>query len=133
MWYARLNDAGTAFEPPRDVMQFTGGLDGGGALAAGGGSNVFVFWHGAAPDNTRGEEGRGVFMTRSTDGGRTFAREIKINPRDNGACACCGMRALVDGSGNLFTVYRAAGEKVNRDETLLLSRDLGRYSATTPI
>ena len=126
MWHARLNDAGTAFEPQRDVMQFTGGLDGGGAVAVAGGLNVFVFWHGATPDNTRGEEGRGVFMARSTDGGKTFARETKINPRDTGACACCGMRALVDDAGNLFTLYRAAGEKVNRDETLLLSRDRGR-------
>jgi hypothetical protein len=126
MWYARLNDAGTAFEPQRDLMQFTGVLDGGGAVAADGNSNVYVFWHGSAPDNTRGEEGRGVFMTRSTDGGKTFAREIKVNPRDTGACACCGMRALVDGEGNLFTLYRAAGAKVNRDETLLLSRDRGQ-------
>lgn len=126
MWHARLNDAGTAFEPQRDVMQFTGGLDGGGAVAAGGSSNIYIFWHGATPDNTRGEEGRGVFMARSTDGGKTFARETKINPRDTGACACCGMRALVDGEGNLFTLYRAAGAKVNRDETLLLSRDQGR-------
>jgi hypothetical protein len=46
MWYARLNDAGTAFEPQRDVMQFTGGLDGGGAITVAGGLNVFVFWHG---------------------------------------------------------------------------------------
>jgi hypothetical protein len=126
MWYTRLNDAGTAFEPPRDVMQFTGVLDGGGALAADGSANVFVFWHGATPDNTRGEEGRGVFMARSTDGGKTFAREVKVNPRDTGACACCGMRAFADGAGNLLTLYRAAGAKVNRDETLLLSRDQGR-------
>lgn len=125
MWYARLNDAGTAFEPQRDVMQFTGGLDGGGAVAADGSSSVYVFWHGSTPDNTRGEEGRGVFMARSTDGGKTFAREIKVNPRDTGACACCGMRALVDGDGTLFTLYRAAGARVNRDETLLLSRDRG--------
>jgi hypothetical protein len=129
MWYARLNDAGTAFEPQRDLMQFTGGLDGGGAIAADGSSNVYVFWHGAAPDNARGEEGRGVFMTRSTDGGNTFAREIKVNPRDTGACACCGMRALADDAGNLFTLYRAAGAKVNRDEILLLSRDRGRTFA----
>jgi hypothetical protein len=126
MWYARLNDAGTAFEPQRDLMQFTGGLDGGGAVAVDGNSNVYVFWHGATPDNTRGEEGRGVFMTHSTDGGKTFTRETKVNPRDTGACACCGMRALADGEGNLFTLYRAAGAKVNRDETLLLSRDRGR-------
>ena len=64
MWHARLNDAGTAFEPQRDVMQFTGSLDGGGAVAVAGGLNVFVFWHGETPDNKRGEEGRGVFMAR---------------------------------------------------------------------
>jgi hypothetical protein len=125
MWYTRLNDAGSAFEPQRDLIQFSGGLDGGGAIAADG-DNVYVFWHGSTPDNTRGEEGRGLFLASSTDGGKTFSRETKANPRDTGACGCCGMRAFADVSGNLFAIYRAAGGKVNRDETLIVSRDHGK-------
>jgi hypothetical protein len=126
MWYARLNDAGTAFEPQRDMIQFAGTLDGGGSLAADASGNVYVMWHGSAPDNTRGEEGRALYVTRSTDEGKTFSREQRANPRDTGACACCGVRAFADSAGNLFALYRAAGEKVNRDETLIVSRDRGQ-------
>ena len=35
------------------------------------------------------------------------------------------MKAFADGAGNVFALYRAAGEKVNRDATLLMSRDHG--------
>jgi hypothetical protein len=126
MWYARMNDAGAAFEPQRDLINFTGALDGGGSLAADNAGNVYVLWHGAPPDNTRGEEGRALFLARSTDDGKTFAREVKVNPRDTGACACCGVRAFVDNAGNLFALYRAAGEKVNRNETLIVSRNRGQ-------
>ena len=125
MWYARLNEAGTAFEPQRDVMNFSASLDGGGSLAADNSGNVYVLWHAAPDENTRGEEQRALYLARSTDDGKTFARERKVNPRETGACACCGVRAFVDGAGNLFALYRAAGEKVNRDETLIVSRNCG--------
>ena len=45
MLYSRLNDPGTAFEPQRNLLHETGGLDGGGTLAADGAGNVWVAWH----------------------------------------------------------------------------------------
>jgi hypothetical protein len=126
MWYARMNDAGTAFETQRDLIYEAGGLDGGGSVTADVAGNVYVLWNGEPPNNTRGEEGRAIFIARSTDEGKNFSREARANPRDNGVCACCGMRALVDSAGNLFAIYRAAGGKVNRDETLILSRNGGQ-------
>ena len=42
MLYTRLNDAGTAFEPQRDLIRMARGLDGGGAVAADGVGNVYV-------------------------------------------------------------------------------------------
>lgn len=125
MWYARWNDAGTAFEPQRDVITYAGGLDGGGSVAADDQGNVYVMWHGSAPGNAAGEAGRAVFVARSTDDGRTFAQEKQANPKPTGACGCCGMRAFADRGGNLFALYRAASGTVNRDEVLLLSRDQG--------
>jgi hypothetical protein len=125
MWYSRLNDEGTAFEPERDLMTFTGFLDGGGSIAADGQGNVYVVWHAAPPDNSRGEAGRGVYLARSTDGGKTFAPEKKVSPETGGACGCCGMKALADDAGNVFAIYRAATAMVNRDEVLLVSRDRG--------
>lgn len=126
MWYARLNDDGTAFETQRDLIHSTGALDGGGSLAADAAGNVYVLWHGAPPNDTRGEEGRGLFLACSTDDGKTFSAERRVDPRDTGACACCGVRAFADGAGNVFALYRAASGKVNRDETLLVSRNHGQ-------
>jgi DNA-binding beta-propeller fold protein YncE len=42
MLYARLDDAGTAFEPQRNLIQVAAGLDGGGSVAADQAGNVYV-------------------------------------------------------------------------------------------
>lgn len=125
MLYTRLNDAGTAFEPERDVITFGRGLDGGGSVAADDQGNVYVFWHAPKPGNTNGEAGRAVFMARSVEDGKTFAAEKLAIAKPTGACGCCGMKAFADSEGNVFALYRAASEMVNRDETLLLSRNHG--------
>lgn len=115
LFYARLDDRGAAFEPQRDVITWAHGLDGGSAVAAGNGSRVVVAWHarGAQP----GEEHRTVYVATSDDEGRRFAREKRAHDVAAGACACCGMRALIDRTGTLHLAYRAAGERVNRDTT----------------
>ena len=125
MLYTRLNDAGTAFEPERDVITAARGLDGGGSVAADNQGNVYVFWHAPKPGNTNGEAGRALFVARSTDDGKTFAPEKLATPKPTGACGCCGMKAFADSAGNVFALYRSASETVNRDETLLISRNRG--------
>src|SRR5579875_2903044 len=42
MFYTRLNDKGTAFEPQRNVITSAKGLDGGGSVAADDSGNVYV-------------------------------------------------------------------------------------------
>src|SRR5436190_2876222 len=69
--YTRLDDAGNAFEPERNVITYAYGLDGGSSVAAGQDGNVYVTWHAAQPGNTNGEAGRGLFVARSTDEGKT--------------------------------------------------------------
>jgi hypothetical protein len=125
MLYTRLNDAGTAFEPERDVITSARGLDGGGSVAADKAGNVYVMWHAPKPGNTNGEAGRALFVARSSDDGKTFAPEKLATSESTGACACCGMKAYADDQGNLFALYRAASEKVNRDELLLISCNRG--------
>jgi hypothetical protein len=125
MLYTRINDAGTAFEPERDVITSARGLDGGGSVAADNQGNVYVFWHAPKPGNTNGEAGRAVFVAQSADDGKTFAREKLTTGKPTGACGCCGMKAFADSEGNIFAFYRAASEMVNRDETLLFSRNHG--------
>lgn len=124
MFYARLNDARTSFEPQRNVMQFSGGLDGGGSVAADRAGNVLVAWHGRG--EKEGEEHRRVWVARSTDEGKSFARETAAWNEPTGACGCCGMRAFADRQGKVHLFYRAATERENRDMYLLTSDNRGQ-------
>jgi hypothetical protein len=119
--YTRLNDAGTAFEPERNILTYTAGLDGGSSVAADGEGNVYVAWHGSAPDNTDKEAGRALFVARSSDEGKTFQREKPAVGKKTGACACCGMRAFADSRGATYILFRAATDMMDRGETLLIS------------
>jgi hypothetical protein len=121
MLYARLNDRKTAFEPQRNLIQFAAGLDGGGSVAADQAGNVYVAWHGHGDKD--GEAYRRVWVTRSTDEGRTFARETGAFSEETGACGCCGMRAFADREGKVYLLYRAATNMVDRDMYLLTSKD----------
>lgn len=124
MFYARMNDARTAFEAQRNVMQFSSGLDGGGSVAADNTGNVYVAWHGRG--DKEGEEHRRVWVARSKDEGKTFAREVAAWNEPTGACGCCGMRAFTDRQGRVHLLYRAATESVNRDMYLLISDNRGQ-------
>ena len=124
MFHARLNDGRTAFEAQRNVMQFSGGLDGGGSVAADQAGNVYVAWHGRG--DKEGEEHRRVWVARSTDEGKTFAREVPAWNEPTGACGCCGLRAFADRQGRVHLFYRAATESVNRDMYLLTSDNRGQ-------
>ncbi len=119
--YTRLNDAATAFEPERNVIHYAFGLDGGSSVAADPQGNVYVTWHGRAPDSPEGEAGRAIFVTRSRDEGKTFARETPAITEKTGACGCCGMRSFADNQGAVYILYRPATEKTERGETFLVS------------
>lgn len=129
MLYTRMNALGDAFESQRNVMQISGGLDGGGAVAADKFGNVYVSWHGLGEEDghlVNGEQHRRVWLAQSADQGRTFAPEKAISPPELGACGCCGMGASTDLEGNLYLLYRTAREIVHRDMYLLVSSDRGR-------
>ncbi len=125
MVYTRLNDAGTGFEPERNVVHQAYGLDGGGALAADRAGDVYVFWHAPMP-GMEGEGNRRVWMARSGDDGKAFEPEKPVFEKPTGACGCCGMSAFADERNNLYVMYRSATETVNRDMYLLVSQDRGQ-------
>lgn len=135
MLHARLDDAGKAFEPQRNLMTRTYQLDGGGSVAADDQGNVHVVWH--APkfnpnaDAPPGEANRQIWLARSTDDGKTFSPETAINPRPTGACGCCGTKAFADRKGNLHVLYRSATAGVNRDIYLLTTKDKGKTYQST--
>ncbi len=125
MLYARLADAGDAFEPQRNIVQTHPGLDGGGTVAADPDGNVYVIWH--APDNGgKGEGDRRVWLARSSDDGKTFDPETAASPAGSGACGCCGLSALASTDGRVHILFRTANDLVHRDMELLGSDDRGK-------
>lgn len=126
MLYSRLNDSRTAFEPERNLMTRTFGLDGGGTLTADAAGQVYAAWHGKAPGAPAGEAGRQVWVTRSTDEGKTFTAEQPAWKQPTGACGCCGMAMEVDRKGVVRILYRSATDNIHRDIYLLTSHDQAR-------
>src|SRR5262249_19968672 len=124
MLFARVDDAKTALEAPRNPMRGSHAPVGGGSLAGGKRGNVYVAWHGAGEQ--KGEEHRRVWLTHSTDDGKTFAREAAARAEETGACGCCGMRAFVDPRGSLHLFYRTATNMTERGMFLLTSTDKGK-------
>jgi hypothetical protein len=122
MFYTRLNAAGTAFEPQRNVMHAAYDIDGGGAVTADHDGHVYVAWHANAPGE-REEARRRVWVARSRDDGQTFDHERPVFDEPTGACGCCGLGAFADSRGSVFVLFRSAFEVVHRDMFLLMSHD----------
>ena len=128
MLYTRLNDAGNAFEPQRNVITSHPGLDGGGSIAADHAGNVYVVWH--APDKGEGgEDDRQVWLSRSHDDGKTFEPEHAVIPKPTGVCGCCGLNIAASDDGRVAIVFRSATAMVNRDIHALASKDFGQTFA----
>jgi hypothetical protein len=123
--YTRSLDQGATFEPQRDLRADTQALDGGASIAANADGAVFIVWHGAPAGAEPGEINRRVYILKSTDNGKNFAAPKIANADDPGVCACCSLKAFVTPGGELFTLYRAAREKTQRDVVLMTSRDGG--------
>jgi len=124
--YARKAAGGKSFEPERNLMTKTYVLDGGGAIAAGPGGQVYVAWHASKTVQPGKETERAAFLAVSPDAGKTFAVEREISPPKSGSCACCGMRLGVDAQGAVNVLFRAAFSALDRDLVWLRSKDRGQ-------
>ncbi|MHB8636211.1 MAG: hypothetical protein ACYC96_07040 [Fimbriimonadaceae bacterium] len=126
--FSRSNRSASSFELQRNLLPPAMGLDGGGAVAADTRGNVFVLWHSQA--GAKEEKDGGVYVEHSGDDGATFAPAARVDSGGNGACGCCGMRALVAPDGTLDVLYRGARNNSGRDTIELTSTDGGRTFAT---
>ena len=120
MLYARINDAGIAFEQQRNLMRVSAIPDGGCTLAADTTGNVLVAWH-AMKAGERGEDRRKMWIARSADDGKTFASETPAWQEPTGCCGCCSTRGFADKNGNMHFLYRSAKGGDQRDIYLLSS------------
>lgn len=133
MLCSRLDDAGKAFEPQRNLMTRSYTLDGGGSIAADARGDVYVGWHAHIGKGPKGEQGRRVWLARSTDGGKTFSAEDAVFGDPQGACGCCGLRFFAASDGAVYGAYRSAFETVHRDLYLLRSSDRGKSFSGTKL
>ncbi len=131
VFFARLNDSGTAFEPQRNLMQYARGGDGGLSVAADLHGNVYSVWHamGAEPgDGNRGmrafadERGtlyvlyraaaegvhRDMTLLVSTDRGSTF-RTATVAPWEVNACPM-STAYLSEGGHRVWAAWEKGGE-----------------------
>ncbi len=123
-FHTRSRADGRGFEPQRELPAGSraGDLEAGPAIAADGDGNVYVFWHAGPVEDAR----RSVYLTVSRDGGTTFEPARRVSAAAEGACACCGLSALVAPGGAVHVSYRGAGDNVRRGQRLLTSADHGR-------
>ena len=125
-----MNDAGSAFEPERNLVRVSQSIDGGG-IAADASGHVYVAWHALLPHG-KDEQDRRLWVARSLDDGRTFDEDRPASQAANGACGCCGVNALADRRGTLYILFRSARDVVHRDTYLLTSRNAGTTFRVTP-
>ena len=57
---------------------------------------------------------------------RCSSRPRAVSPDAEGACGCCGLRAVTDDAGAVHVSYRGAGENIHRGMRLLTTADQGR-------
>ena len=138
MLYARMNEAGTTFEPERESsMHRSFGLDGGGSVAADTGGNVYVVWHGISTElksgsGAMGEARRKVWVMKSADNGKSFQTEARAWQQPTGACACCGVKAFSSRNGSVRV--RSLGDRGDSSGHLPLdvNRSRKELSRRTP-
>ena len=107
--------------------QDEGGVESGPTVTADGDGNVYVFWHAdAVEDAFNLVRRRRVYMALSRDNGAMFESPRAVSPDAEGACGCCGLRAVTDDAGAVHVSYRGAGENIHRGMRLLTTADQGR-------
>ena len=121
-YYTRSNDTG-AFETQRSLsINDEGGVEAGSAVTVDPDGNVYVFWHAGPVQDAQ----RRVYMTVSAKNEKLFEPPRAISPPSEGACGCCGLRAISTDTGTIHLSYRGAGNNLRRGMRLLTSIDHGR-------
>ena len=122
-FYYTRSDGNDGFEEEQVLsVKDEAGVESGPTVTADGDGNVYVFWHADAGEDAR----RRVYMAVSRDNGALFELPRPVSPEVEGACACCGLRAVTDDAGAVHVSYRGAGENIHRGMRLLTTADQGR-------
>ncbi len=121
-YYARSDGAGGFEEQQVLSVKDEGGVESGATVAVDADGNVYVFWHADPVEDAQ----RRVYMAVSRDNGALFELPRAVSPEAEGACGCCGLRAITDDTGAVHVSYRGAGDNIHRGMRLLTTADKGR-------
>jgi BNR repeat protein len=117
----RSTDGGKSWSAPVRVNDVMGSArEGLHAMASGGKDTLFAAWLDLRANGTR------VYGASSTDGGATWSANRMVYESPSGmVCQCCHPSVTVDGSGNVFVMFRNSLEG-SRDLYLTRSADGGK-------
>ena len=121
-YYTRSDGVGGFEDQQLLSVKDEGGVESGPTVTADGDGNVYVFWHADAVEDAR----RRVYMAVSRNDGALFELPRAVSPEAEGACGCCGLRAVTDDTSAVHVSYRGAGDNIHRGMRLLTTADLGR-------
>ncbi len=112
--YARSQDGGNTFEPPRSLSA-NPGVDGV-TVAADGSNHVVVFWHIMVPVQTQVPQATWLHTARSADNGDSFTSDenVLISNHSGLACSMCMTRARFGSDDKVYLAFRS-GENSIRD------------------
>ena len=121
-YYTRSDGAGGFEEQQVLSVKDEGGVETAPTVTTDDDGNVYVFWHADAVEDAH----RRVYMAVSRENGALFSQPRAVSPETEGACGCCGLRAVTDAEGAVHVSYRGAGDNIHRGMRLLSTADQGR-------
>ncbi len=111
---------GVSFTPSVKVNDTEPGSAGFEAIATGPDGTVYVSW---LDGRLKDERGSGLYIASSTDRGRSFGKNVRI---DDHACPCCRTALFVGHDGKLHVAWRKIYPQDVREVVLATSTDGGR-------
>ncbi len=132
--YTRSTDSGRTFAPPIDVTADSGrhnqDFPSIGADSIG---NIYIAFVDDREERNKISAHTQIYMTRSTDGGLSFAPPGRISsmPKGRGgSCDCCNTDIALSPEGNVFVSFRS---NIDNNRDIWIARSLDRGETFTTI
>ncbi|MBI5178509.1 MAG: exo-alpha-sialidase [Nitrospinae bacterium] len=119
--FARSLDAGKTFPPSVKVNDGTGPTSVGfESMTVGHDGKIYLAW---LDGREKGKGTTGTYFAASTDGGRTFGKNVRI---DANSCPCCRTAIATAPDGTIYAAWRKVFEGDVREIVITRSDDSGK-------
>ena len=131
--YVRSTDGGVTFSPPVSVVgDDAGGVQDFPSLAVDSNNVLYIAWVDGRDIRKGTSNTDQIYMTKSTDGGASFAEPKRASNMPGGiggSCECCNTSTAVSPDGDVYIAFRSNMENI-RDVFVARSRDGGETFGT---